>query len=158
MNSLIISRKEQAVGCRIPRCRENAVKGHVGDRSILVFQIARCVASSVVRKTSDKGGDNRRSVPVGIRGLFHMYKEEERGHETADIKTANRQNEMAPAQWHAQAAVTRHYTSYSIFWPRFPRIVLWPAILRPFEKFRRLLCQLLIKTTTGCAVLTTGQN
>lgn len=63
-----------------------------------------------------------------------MYKEEERGHETADIKTANRQNEMAPAQWHAQAAVTRHYTSYSIFLAAFsPRIVLWPAVPGPLE-------------------------
>lgn len=52
MQDAPISRKRRKKACR-------------GDRSILVFQIARCVASSVMRKTSDKGGDNRRSVPLG---------------------------------------------------------------------------------------------
>lgn len=77
MNSLIISRKEQAVGGgwrQDTLMMRNAAKGHVGDRSILVFQIARCVARSVMRKTSDKGGDNRRSVPLGTRFIPYVQR------------------------------------------------------------------------------------
>lgn len=87
------------------------------------------------------------------RNAFIPYVQRGERHKAANTKTADRQNEMAPAQWHAQAAVTRHYTSYSIFWPRFSRVVLCAAAMSgPLKKFRRLLCQLPIKTATGRAV------
>lgn len=70
-----------------------------------------------MRKASDKGGDNRRGVLCSPRNAFIPYvqREERERHETANTKTANQRNEMTSTQWHAQAAVTRHYMSYSVF-------------------------------------------
>lgn len=95
------------------------MKEHVGDRSISVFQIARCVASSLVRKASDKGDNRCGGCSAPPRNAFIPYVQRGERHETANTKTANRRNEMTSAQWHAQAAVTRHYTSYSIFLAAF---------------------------------------
>lgn len=125
------------------------------------------VACSVMRKASNEGGDSRRGMLSGEgdgrkgrfspRSAFIPYVQRRETLERRIQKRANRQNKMH--RWHAQAAVTRHYTSCSIF----GRLFFFPTVRSfarlsagLFEKYRRLLCQLLIKTTTGCAARTTG--
>lgn len=136
----------------MPRCRETTVKEHVGDRSILIFQIARCAARPVVRKAADKGGDNRREVcSVPPRNAFIPYVRS--GMETANTKTANRQNGNGiGAMARASGCHSSLHVVLDSFWPRFSHsIVLRPVSIAgpPLESFRRLLCQFLIQTATG---------
>lgn len=119
-----------------------------------------------MRKAPNEGGDSERDAAGGRKGregcsplgarLFHMYKGAKRlNDEYRNGKPGEQNAPMARASGcHPSLHVVLD------FWSRFFFSAVRSFFARLsaglFEKYRRLLCQLLIKTTTGCAARTTG--
>lgn len=102
-----------------------------------------------------KGLGERVGSPLGARS-FHMYKgakrlnDEYRNGQTGRTKcTDGTRKRLSPV-------ITRRsrFLVAVFFFPAVRSFTRLSAGL--FEKYRRLLCQLLIKTTTGCAARATG--